>query len=188
MFWRRIRFHIFKWFKPTMVGNYKRFDGVRLLNTRISNTTFFYNEERFLVEDNVFIGHYNFIDASNEITIGTGCQVTNFVSILTHSSHISIRLYGNEYNKVDKMKAYHTGSVKIGEYTFIGPHSIIMPNTKIGKGCIVSAYSYVKGDFPDFSIIGGNPAKVIGDTRELDKPYLEQYPELKKYYNKWANQ
>ena len=43
--------------------------------------------------NNVFIGHYNFIEASNGITIEEGCQITNFISITTHSSHISIRLY-----------------------------------------------------------------------------------------------
>jgi acetyltransferase-like isoleucine patch superfamily enzyme len=60
-----------------------------------------------------------------------------------------------------------------------------MPNTTIGKGCIVNAYSYVKGDFPDFSIIAGNPAKIIGDTRTLDAQYLEDYPELKELYYEW---
>jgi acetyltransferase-like isoleucine patch superfamily enzyme len=62
-----------------------------------------------------------------------------------------------------------------------------MPGAKIGKGCIVSAYSMVKGDFPDFSIISGNPAKVIGDTREMDEPYLREHPELIQFYSEWAN-
>lgn len=169
-----------------MVGRFKRYDGVKLMRTRISNTVSLTGWENFHVEDNVFIGHYNFIDASNRLTIEEGCQITNYVSILTHSSHNSIRLYGSKYNQVGPMKAYNEGPVRIGKYSFIGPHSIIMPNTDIGKGCIVSAYSYVKGTFPDFSIIAGNPAQVVGDTREIDKKYLEEYPELADYYNDWA--
>jgi acetyltransferase-like isoleucine patch superfamily enzyme len=62
-----------------------------------------------------------------------------------------------------------------------------MPGTKIGKGCLVAAYSFVKGDFPDFSIIGGNPASIVGTTKDLDKDYLEQYPELQEFYSEWAN-
>ena len=69
---------------------------------------------------------------------------------------------------------------------FIGPHVTIMPDTHIGKGCIVSAYSYVKGDFPDFSIIAGNPAKVIGDTRTIDESFLKENPSLKSNYDAWA--
>jgi acetyltransferase-like isoleucine patch superfamily enzyme len=84
------------------------------------------------------------------------------------------------------MKGYMRGSVHIGKYTFVGPHSVIMPGTKIGKGSIVAAYSMVKGEFPDFSIIAGTPAKVIGDTRKVDEPYLMANPELQKYYDEWA--
>ena len=61
-----------------------------------------------------------------------------------------------------------------------------MPNTNIGKGSIVTAYSYVKGEFPDYSIISGNPAKIIGDTRDMDKEALTSNPELQSYYNEWT--
>ena len=59
-----------------------------------------------------------------------------------------------------------------------------MPNTRIGKGCIVTAHSYLKGDYPDFSIISGNPAKVIGDVREKDNEWIISHPELQKTYMK----
>ena len=85
------------------------------------------------------------------------------------------------------MIGYVTGGVHIGKYSFIGPHSTIMPGTKIGKGSLVHAYSYVKGEFPDFSIIGGNPAIVLGDTRTSDRALLDQYPELNSMYNEWTN-
>jgi acetyltransferase-like isoleucine patch superfamily enzyme len=170
-----------------MVGRYRRYDGKILPKTRVSNTTYIGDSKKLDIEDNVFIGHFNFIDASNGIKIGEGCQITNYISIITHSSHISIRLYGKSYNTVKDMKGYVKGSVEIGKYTFIGPHSLIMPGTKIGKGCVVSAFSYVKGNFPEYSIIAGNPAKVIGDTRKLDEPFLNENPELMQYYNEWKN-
>jgi acetyltransferase-like isoleucine patch superfamily enzyme len=84
------------------------------------------------------------------------------------------------------MVGYVKGPVHVGKYTFVGPHSTLMPGTTIGKGCLVQAYSYVKGNFPDFSILGGNPAKIIGDTRQLDQKYLEEHPELKPTYEAWT--
>lgn len=174
-------------YKPIMLSYYKQ-AGLTLKNVRISNTTFINAKEKLVLGNHVFIGHYNFIEASNGITIEEGCQVTNFVSITTHSSHISIRLYGDEYSNFQDLKGYIKGPVTIGKYSYIGPHSVIMPNTKIGKGSIIAAYSYVKGDFPDFSIIAGNPAKVVGSTKQLDESYLNKYPELRTFYNKWANQ
>jgi acetyltransferase-like isoleucine patch superfamily enzyme len=170
-----------------MVGGYKRLtDGKFLPRTRISNSTFIDHPQHFNIANNVFVGHHNFIEASNGLTIEEGCQITNFISITTHSSHKSIRLYGPDYAGPE-MIGYIKGEVLIGKYTFVGPHSTIMPNTKIGKGCLISAYSYVQGEFPDFSIIAGNPAKVVGDTREMDQKYLDEYPELMKSYKSWAD-
>lgn len=174
--------------RPRMIWGFKRYDGKYLKNTRISNTTFIDNQNKLTIEDNVFVGHFNYLEASNGIQIGEGCQITNHISITTHSSHNSIRLYGRKYSEYKNHKGYEKGEIKIGKYSFIGPHSVIMPNTKIGKGSIVSAYSYVQGRFPEFAIIKGHPAKVVGDTRELDKNYLEQNPELRELYQEWANE
>jgi len=140
-------------FKPSMNSLVKDNDGNIIPDVRIGNTTNLGNPENLKIEPNVFIGHYNTIDASNGITINEGCQITNYISVLTHSSHISIRLYGAEYRKHNNLVAYNNG---------------------------------VKGKFDDFSIIAGNPAKKVGDTRELDKPYLEKHPELVKFYKNWA--
>lgn len=174
--------------KPRMVLGYTSFDCTYLAKTRISNTVDIVNPENLNIADNVFIGHYNILDASNRITIGEGCQISNFISILTHSSHQSVRLYGKHYIQHNgSHKGYITGEVIIGKYTFIGAHSVIMPGSKIGKGSLVTAYTLVKGEFPDFAIIAGNPAQVVGDTRVKDSKLLNEYPELAEYYTEWAN-
>ena len=173
--------------KPRMIMGYKNNNGLYVANTRISNTVDIISADNLIIADNVYIGPYNYIEASHKITIGTGCQITSFISITSHSSHNSIRLYGAHYIEHNANHfAYVVGEIIIGEYTFIGPHSLIMPKTKIGKGSIVSAYSLVKGEFPDFSILAGNPAMRIGDTRDMDNKQLERYPELRAYYEEWA--
>ncbi len=182
----RIAYLFWKSFRPVMVSGFKSKRGELLAKTRVSNTTYIGNKENLDLENNIYIGHYNHIDASNGVKIGEGCQLTNYISVLTHSSHIAIRLYGEKYTQEKEPIAYNRGSVELGKYCFVGPHSVIMPNTKIGKGSLISAYSYVKGDFEDFSIIAGNPAKRIGDTREMDSKYLDNNPRLKKLYNAWA--
>lgn len=172
-------------FRPAMNGRIFDKNGKRIEKTRISNTTYIDHPQCLTLGTNVFIGHYNYIEASNGITIEEGCQLTTFINITSHSSHMSIRLYGKHYGE-GEMKGYERGEIHIGKYTFIGPHSTIMPKTKIGKGSIVSAYSYVRGEFPDFSIISGNPAKVTGDTRNLDERQMRQHPELRAYYDEWT--
>jgi acetyltransferase-like isoleucine patch superfamily enzyme len=169
-----------------MVQGYRTPSGVLLKDTRISNLTEIESKKNLILGDNVFIGHFNFIEASHGVTIEEGCQITNYISILSHSSHVSVRLYGSAYRSTDDPKGYVEGKVHIGKYTFIGPHSTIMPNTTIGKGCIVSAHSLVKGEFADYSIIKGNPAAVVGSTKDLDEQYLKDDPELKAHYEAWS--
>ena len=172
---------------PYMIQGYKSLKrNVQLKRTRISNSTFIDAPSYFDIEDNVYIGHHCFIEASHGVKIGTGCQLTNFITITSHSSHDAIRLNGANYKGGSDTIGYQTGSIEIGEYTFIGPYATLMPGTKIGKGSIVSAYSYVTGDFPDFSIIQGNPAKRIGDTRDRDKKYLKENPQLVEHYKSWT--
>lgn len=171
--------------EPKMISNYN-LNGQVLRYTRVSSSTVISEKSNLKLANNVFIGHFNFIEASNGIQIDDGVQLTNYVSVITHSSHISIRLYGKEYVSQQNLIGYKKGSVHIGAYSFVGPHTTILPGTNIGKGSIVSSYSSVKGDFPDFAIIAGNPAVVVGDTRTLDEPFLTEHPELKNYYNNWS--
>ena len=50
------------------------------------------HEGELVLADDVFIGHFNFIEASGGVRIGRGTQVTNFVSIVSHSTHRAVRV------------------------------------------------------------------------------------------------
>ena len=52
--------------------------------------------------------------------------------------------------------------VIIGEYVWLGARVTLLPGTRIGDGAIVQAGSVVHGSIPACSIVGGNPAVVIG--------------------------
>lgn len=181
----RIEYYFLSKVKPEIIGGYKNENGNLKESTGISNLTHISNQdENLFIDNNVFIGHFNYIDAYNaKVTISKNVQITNYVSILTHSSHNEIRMGKilntdlNAYNDLLKI-----GDIYIGPNSYIGPHTVIMPGTTIGKGCIVSAYSYVSGEFPDFSIIRGIPAKIIGSTKDIDFELLKKYPEFKQSY------
>lgn len=53
--------------------------------------------------------------------------------------------------------------IVIGEDTWIGNCSMVMAN--VGKKCIIGAGSVVTNDVEDFSIVAGNPAKLIRKRR-----------------------
>ena len=63
-------------FRPAMNQRIYDNQGKRIEHTRISNTTFIDHPQNLVLGENVFIGHYNFLEASNGITIEEGCQLT----------------------------------------------------------------------------------------------------------------
>ena len=59
--------------------------------------------------------------------------------------------------------------MKIEDYVFIGSRSTILSGCTIAKGSVVCAGSVVTSNIPEFSIVAGIPAKVIGQrNRDLD--------------------
>lgn len=53
---------------------------------------------------------------------------------------------------------------RIGKHCFIGGRSIILPGVTIGDGCIVGAGSVVTKSAPPYSVLAGNPARIIREN------------------------
>jgi virginiamycin A acetyltransferase len=49
----------------------------------------------------------------------------------------------------------------VGHDVWIGTGAVIMPGISIGDGAIIGAYSVVASDVPAYSIVAGNPARVV---------------------------
>ncbi|MDE2402494.1 MAG: acyltransferase [Burkholderiales bacterium] len=177
---------------PRIVYGWRNADGSDRPHTRVSTHTSLEEPQGLLLGDHVFIGHFNRIDGSNGLVIEDGCQVTNYVSVLSHSSHRSVRVMGQRYAGHTDPVGYVRRATRLGAYSFIGPHTVIAPGAQIGKGVIVQAYSFVSGVVPDFAIVGskvmGEAAVVLGDTREMDRALLQRHPELQSVYAQWAGQ
>ncbi|MBI5259544.1 MAG: acyltransferase [Burkholderiales bacterium] len=182
----RLRRWLARWLWHRMVFG-ERSQGRWLPNTRIAPSTCIEHEDRLTLADHVYIGPFNFIEASGGVVIGEGTQITHHASIVTHSSHRAQRLLGRRYVEWQGPRpGWVAGPVDIGAYCFIGPHSLIEAGSRLGRGCVVRAGSVLRGEFPEFSVIAGNPAQVVGDARAADQRWLAQHPELQAHYEAWA--
>ena len=104
---------------------------------------------------NCWVGPFTISDGNAfPIEIGDWTSIGAGTHIYTHHT-IDQSLSGGEFKPA-------TAAVTIGKNCFISPQVMIAPGTKIGNCCFVTAQSYVEGSFPDFSIISGNPSKIVG--------------------------
>ena len=174
-------------FGPRMLYGWRHADGRWLPHTRISSAARIECPERLDIADHVYIGAFNLIDASGGLTLGEGVQVTSHCAVLTHSSHRALRLAGRAYWGAAAPPGFQRAATHIGAFSFIGAHSVVAPGSRIGRGVLVRAFSYVSGVVPDFAIVGGQPAQVIGDTRQLDQAWLTAHPQQRADYDAWAH-
>lgn len=56
-------------------------------------------------------------------------------------------------------------TIRIGDDVWIGDRVTILPDVEIGTGCILAAGAVVTKKVPDYCIVGGVPAKVIGNRK-----------------------
>lgn len=98
------------------------------------------------------------LDARGGLKIGNSVSVSHGVRIMTG---------GHDINSVDFQVKY--SPIKINDYVWIGCGAIVLQGVIIGKGAVVAAGSVVTKDVPEYCVVGGVPAKVIGErSKELN--------------------
>ena len=94
------------------------------------------------------------------LSIGDDTTVSVDVLFVTHDG--TGWLYRDE-----RGRRYRYAPVTVGDRCFIGARATIMPGVRIGDGSVVAAGAVVTRSVPAGSIVGGVPARVIGQTRDL---------------------
>ncbi|MBF7072233.1 acyltransferase [Glaciecola sp. MH2013] len=108
------------------------------------------------IGDNSFIGENNFLTAGAHITIGAYALTTSNCSFIGASHNIDSVMTPYIRTGVDSENI-----IQVGVNCFFGYGSTVIGNVSIGHGSIIGAKSVVLHDIPPFSIVVGNPAKVI---------------------------
>lgn len=125
----------------------------------------FYCDYGFNIEvgRNLFINYNCTILDVAKVNIGDNVLIAPNVSIYTagHPLHADTRKTGYEYGI----------PVTIGDNVWIGGNSIIMPGVTVGCNSVIGAGSVVTKDVPDWTIVAGNPARVIRKITNEDRQY-----------------
>lgn len=122
-----------------------------------------YEGESFLPKVNIGkncnFGDFLHLTCINEITIGDNCLTGRWVTI-SDNNHGSIDKE-NLNQPPGERKLISKGPIIIGSNVWIGDKATILGGVTIGDSSIVAANAVVTKDVPPFSIVTGNPAKVM---------------------------
>lgn len=118
------------------------------------------------IGNNSIIGWYCWLDGRGGITIGNNVGISSWSKIITGSHYI---------NDPDFRGVFRP--VVIEDYAYIFTGAIILQGVTIGEGAIVMAGSVVHKDVKPWTIVGGVPAKILGE-RLRNARYKMKYEPL----------
>lgn len=120
----------------------------------------FFQPKNIFIGNDTIVGDHVFLDGREKLVIGNHVDIASQVLI-----------YNSEHDTEDPEFSAKSKAVKIDDYVFIGPRSVILPGVKIGRGTIIAAGAVVTKDVPEYKIVGGVPAKIIGERKIKELNY-----------------
>ena len=133
-----------------------------------------------ILEDNAFLGRYVLIDVYENAIVNIGKNVHIGDFCIGRGTRCEIKIGDNTMlgPKVNLLATNHQyldknmlikdqdinttkNGISIGKDCWIGTGASILPGVKIGDGAVIGAMAVVSKDVEDYSVVAGNPAKVI---------------------------
>jgi acetyltransferase-like isoleucine patch superfamily enzyme len=108
------------------------------------------------IHDNTYVGRNNFFTVGKSIEIGAYCLLGNSCSFL-----------GSGHDLTNPLVPYlvsgttDVSRITVGTNCWLGTNVSVIGHVTIGHGTVIGANSIVLTDIPPFSIVVGNPAKII---------------------------
>ena len=113
-------------------------------------------DAEIVFENNVSVGqNFHVVCYKGRLVIGKNTTISGnvFISNVDHSfAELNVHILEQEMLYKETV---------IGDNCFIGYGTTILPGTILGKQCIIGANSVVKGVFPDYTVVAGNPGEII---------------------------
>lgn len=120
-----------------------------------------------------------FVEVQKNVTIGTRCKISSHTFVcegvvienevfIGHGVMFTNDLYPRAANADGSLQTeadWKVVTTRIRQRASIGSNATIIAGLTVGEGALIGAGAVVTRDVPDYAIVAGVPAKIIGDTR-----------------------
>lgn len=159
---------VIRWF-PGGWGIFLRYAVYKVLFKKLGKNAVVMEGTKILYFENIEIGDYCslneqcYLHGKGNISIGSWVRIGRNVSLLT-VDHI----FAERSTKIKK-QGISISPIIIGDDVWMGANSIILKGVTIRNGAVIAAGAVVTKDVPEYAIVAGVPAKIIGWRGDEDK-------------------
>lgn len=132
----------------------------RIFGVAVGQATSVHRHCRFYRPAGVVIGAHSVVNRDVLLDGRSGLRIGDNVSISEGSQILTL-----EHDPNDPAFGWRGGPVVIGDRVFLGARSTVLPGVTVGEGAVVAAGAVVTKDVDPFTIVGGVPARLIGQRR-----------------------
>lgn len=108
-----------------------------------------------IIGDNVGVSEYAYIGGAGGVIIGSDVIIGQYFSIHPENHNFE------DSQTLIREQGVSRAGVKIGSNCWIGAKVTILDGVSLGPGCVVAAGSVVNRSFPENSVIGGVPSRIL---------------------------
>ena len=138
-----------------------------LSNVEILNQSF--KRDQIVIGNNSIINSYCILDGrTGRIIIGNNVDIAREAAI-----------YTLEHDPNSDYYLTTPGDVIIEDYVWISSRATVLPGVRVGRGAIIASNAVVTKDVPPMAIVGGVPAKIIGERKSKLNYKLKVFPYLR---------
>lgn len=119
------------------------------------------------IGDDCYVGEQSRVWAAGAIEIGSRVLIAHLVTIVDNTTHPLDHVARHEHYRTILTRGHVPGvdlsprPVRIGDDAWIACSAVILSGVTIGRGAVVGAGSVVVDDVAPFTLVAGNPARVI---------------------------
>lgn len=141
-------------------------------NVQVLEGARFRNADKIRCGRNLGVGNDVMLQAGGGIEFGDDVLLGPGVKIWTQNHE------SKDINVPIREQGYRYASVTVGDDCWIGANAFILPGVHLPRGCVVAAASLVAVKaYREYSIIAGNPARLLGYRNTPPKPEPAQSDE-----------
>ena len=118
-------------------------------------------------QGDVLIGEASVINSGCVLYTGNGIRIGRMVSVAANCTFAPVNHAYQDRSRPIQQQGFmpSRGGIVIEDDVWVGANCVLLDGATLRQGCVVAAGSVVRGEVQPFTVVGGQPLRVLGSRQ-----------------------